>query len=77
MFHTTIQQNMPFITIVGGQNKSGDQGLLVSIERSNHREVPFSIKQSQTSSLSMLEGRKVPGLPILTKNTIIIVCISI
>ena len=38
-----------------GHNKSGGKGSLVSIERSDHKEVPFSIKQSQMSSLSVLE----------------------
>ena len=40
----------------GGQYKLGYKGLLVSIERSSHRQVTISIKQSQMSSLSMVEG---------------------
>ena len=62
---------------LGGQYKLDGKGLLVSIERSTHRKEPFSIKQSQTSSLSVLEGHIVQELPIFTKNTIIIVRISI
>ena len=57
--------------------KLGDKGLLVSIEIYTHKQVTISIKQSQTSSLSVLEGRKVLGLPIFTKNIIIIARISI
>ena len=64
---------------LGGQCKLGGKGLLVSIERSTHRQVKvtLSIKQSQMSSLSMLEGHKMLGLPILSRNTDIVVHIFI
>jgi len=39
----------------GGHNILGGKGSLVLMERSDNREVPFSIKQSQMSSLSILE----------------------
>ena len=59
------------------RNKCDGKGLLVSIEESKLYISALSIKQSQMSSLSMLKGCKVLGLPILSRNTDIIVHISI